>query len=739
MNVSINGSIYEFQSDYSHKNRSWQQKLVDFYTFQKIGHTDCFIKRSEIKPSAWNLLVKLRQEKPVFLPQVYDVAITKELNKEIFYHFTQKIEGETLVEAIKANKPIDLRKLLRHIAQALGKLHQLGFWFSDLNEENIFVGADGNYYLIDLDSCWELAVKPNPMSNELGFVPGKAQEFVIAVIDFYKKIAGQKNFDFNTLVGNNLNYLQLLMIITKIAYYEEQKQLNSRFFYIGTNFKEVDFSQKLYKKCQLNAKGLFIKALSSNLFPEMVISTGKFITGEQILAKPKAKSELRARVGKTTSKKQKASKAATNTPPLQSKPKVVQLEKKSNNWTIAATILLLIFGGGGSFYGYQEYQFKEGLMLGNDYYYGANSEEKNYRRALASYEDALVYWSRFHHLADAKIDKIETESNIFIKEKETVINSLIDRGNLTSASRAIDKIKESHLYTYSIALETTALDKKLKIAKANKSLLAACKSGNINQLNTALADGADPNFKDDQNKPSIFWAAEKDNYSVFEKLVSKGANLQIKDRYSAGIYTYAKSKKIKDFLKSRGFGKFEYYDDFTSIKKFREDYNSYNDGKTYYSGSSLYVENTVDGNFYTKRTSFYELDLSYNYEVECKMKVLDYLGTGFLVGIVVGSNYESDMICLLINHNQQSKVSNRENGEWKNSLVSWTKINKISSQYSWIKMKAIKKNNSISFYIDDVYTGQIDTSNLKGNQFGFYTQSKAKIKVDYFKLTGFKK
>ena len=63
MQITINGKTVDQTSDYSHKNRNWNRKNIDAFSFQSINGVNCFIKRSETQPSAWNLLSNLKTKK----------------------------------------------------------------------------------------------------------------------------------------------------------------------------------------------------------------------------------------------------------------------------------------------------------------------------------------------------------------------------------------------------------------------------------------------------------------------------------------------------------------------------------------------------------------------------------------------------------------------------------------------------------------------------------------------------
>jgi len=244
MQISINNKTISFQPAYSKKSTAWKTKNKDAYSFQILEGVPCFIKRSESKPSAWPLLKSIQHKKTINCPDIYETVTTKENGKKIYYYFSQHIEGETVMEAIEQGKQIDIEVLVRDIAYALQFLHKSSYWFSDLNEENIFRGADGHYYLIDLDSCWSNSIQPTYEQEKKGGLPSKSQTFAKGIHQFLIEILNKKKTDFEKLNGINLNYLQLVFIATKLNYYYSHPNFN----YTSRNFLTVKLHQYLHNK-----------------------------------------------------------------------------------------------------------------------------------------------------------------------------------------------------------------------------------------------------------------------------------------------------------------------------------------------------------------------------------------------------------------------------------------------------------------------------------------------------------
>lgn len=284
MNVNINGQVFKWDSDYNPNNpQNWKKKLNDAFSFQKIAGVNCFVKRFESeKPLAYDLILKLKGINPVNMPKIYDIQQTKENNKIVYYLFTENVEGKTLKEQITAKEKFNIHKILPNILESLVFLHKWGFWFSDLNEENIYYSkSNDTYYLIDIDSCWEESIKPSPILNEKGFMPGLSQEHADVVLKFYREIMNNQQFFYTDISGKNLNYLQLLTILTKLEYYLEHRKTNPNFEFLKKhNFNNLH--RYLLYKNENYCKTVFTKALNGELLPPFILELGRYVTGEKV-------------------------------------------------------------------------------------------------------------------------------------------------------------------------------------------------------------------------------------------------------------------------------------------------------------------------------------------------------------------------------------------------------------------------------------------------------------------------
>ena len=285
MKLTINGRTYDYTSDYSLSNhQKWKVKLQDAYAFEQIGGVKCFVKRFANKPNAWDLLLQIKGKEALNMPNVYDAVIVSENNNTTYYLFTECFTGRTLKEQILANKSFDIKKILPDVLDSLLFIHEQNFWFSDLNEENIFCLDNGRYFLIDVDSAWHQSIRPNSDNTKEGGMPGASQEFANIALEFYREIQGKNSFLYHDIEGKNLNYLQLLGLLAKLDYYNDHRHTNINFKYAKKNFKALH--HHLLHKNETYCKNVFTRALNNTLGYGMVLGMGKFITNESAVPQP---------------------------------------------------------------------------------------------------------------------------------------------------------------------------------------------------------------------------------------------------------------------------------------------------------------------------------------------------------------------------------------------------------------------------------------------------------------------
>jgi len=259
--IIINGRNFKFDP-YS---VTWIQKR-DYYAFTSFDGIRCFIKKYEKKkPSAWGLIMSLIGQVGKNIPAVYDAIEDK--NTNTCYVFFEYIKGVTLKEYILNGDVISPNLVLIEIEKALSVIHSKGYWFSDFNEENIFItsGLLKKILLIDIDSCWQSSIAPNHISNEVGGIPGAAQNIGRHVLEFYSKYLNdsQNVIKYQDLPGRNFNYLQLLVLCVKLNIFQNRKLIENTFQYIHpANFKDL---QKNIHDCDPDySKGVFTLSKNAN-------------------------------------------------------------------------------------------------------------------------------------------------------------------------------------------------------------------------------------------------------------------------------------------------------------------------------------------------------------------------------------------------------------------------------------------------------------------------------------------
>jgi len=243
----------------------WKMKR-DYFAFATLEGTKCFIKKyAGKKPSAWELIISLIGQGDTCMPMVYDAVYDKVSNS--YYVFLEWIKGITLKEYILNGDMITPIKVMTDLDLALSIIHSKGFWFSDFNEENIFItsGYIKKVLLIDVDSCWKSSIYPNHISNDEGGIPGAAQNIGRHVLEFYSKYLHNANnpIMYKDLPGSNFNYLQLLVLCVKLNIFQNRKKIDATFQYIRPDsFRDM---QKIIHDCDANySKGVFTLSKDKN-------------------------------------------------------------------------------------------------------------------------------------------------------------------------------------------------------------------------------------------------------------------------------------------------------------------------------------------------------------------------------------------------------------------------------------------------------------------------------------------
>jgi hypothetical protein len=148
-------------------------------------------------------------------------------------------------------------------------LHNNGFWFSDFNDENIFVvplplnNKKANYFLIDVDSCWDNNIMP--ANRGIGSMPGKTGNYNLLLYDFYTKVLQKPQFQYSELTGKNINYLQLISVIAHIEFFKKEQKLNSKLNYFAFGKMYSTLYEFVLNTNPTYAKNVFTIALKNQL------------------------------------------------------------------------------------------------------------------------------------------------------------------------------------------------------------------------------------------------------------------------------------------------------------------------------------------------------------------------------------------------------------------------------------------------------------------------------------------
>ncbi|MDL2312689.1 hypothetical protein LJC68_07420 [Bacteroidales bacterium OttesenSCG-928-B11] len=256
--VTIQGKNIDFDPE----RIEWFIKR-DSYSFPVIDGFDCFVKKYVgKKPSAWELIVSIIGQENTNMPMVYDTVYDSTQNT--YYVFMERIRGVTLKEYILNGDVVKPQDLYSQIETALSVIHSKGFWFSDFNEENIFVrsGFIKRFMLIDVDSCWHKSITPNHIPNEQGGIPGASQNTARFILDYYHKYLNQP-IQYKDIQGSNMNILQLLFLSIKLNIFKERIRLDQSFKYFAKN--SFNNLEDIVWNCEENySKGVFSLAKMKN-------------------------------------------------------------------------------------------------------------------------------------------------------------------------------------------------------------------------------------------------------------------------------------------------------------------------------------------------------------------------------------------------------------------------------------------------------------------------------------------
>jgi serine/threonine protein kinase len=266
------GTVQGVEHDLKY-DTSWESQMKEHFKIgEMIGGVNCFVKRYDQRvPTANMLLYRLaddtsKQITVSNLPKVYDLAQRMEGHRRVHYYVTECLDGAILEDFLRRNPAdtIHLKVLYLHLSKALKEIHNRNFWFSDFNAKNIFYTPQSTeFYLIDVDSAWSNDYRPVGNANDLGGLPGASLAYAGMAENMYRTKLGLPNFNYNQLTGNVLNYLQLLMFIGHLRYYQHL-QISDKRLPFGHARNEDVILQSIYNLDMTLCKAVFNKASEGN-------------------------------------------------------------------------------------------------------------------------------------------------------------------------------------------------------------------------------------------------------------------------------------------------------------------------------------------------------------------------------------------------------------------------------------------------------------------------------------------
>jgi ankyrin repeat protein len=85
--------------------------------------------------------------------------------------------------------------------------------------------------------------------------------------------------------------------------------------------------------------------------------------------------------------------------------------------------------------------------------------------------------------------------------------------------------------------------------KLSKAFFVAVRKGDVVAVQSALADGADPNGRDEYQLTPLMWAARRGHFSVFSELMKAGADLNAVDLTKSTFLHHAVLFRHLEFLR----------------------------------------------------------------------------------------------------------------------------------------------------------------------------------------------
>ncbi|WP_206675637.1 Sel1-like repeat-containing protein kinase family protein, partial [Capnocytophaga canis] len=406
MNVNINNHTFEYHSDFDPFNKSnngWKKQNVDAYKFQSFGATKVFIKRMESPSkyiSGFGFLQKVKGKKFHSLPMIYDLVETRENDKTVYYLFQEAISGRTLEEVMKHDVlKLNIQRFLRDIYEGFEAIRQQGYWFSDFVEKNIFVGDEGGYYLIDLDSVVSLDILPMADHHFLGTIN---RNYKNAIASFWYKDTFGYSFPLvrDYLKGDTINVLELLIFMGQLRYFMDH--LKSSDFLAAETRKQVpkyllQLDESKTKNCFISAfsfEGLHQKPLEYGVL-ENYIKTVLFPTQEIISVDFNKKSITNKPIEPPIPIPPiPIPPIPIPPPPVPPVPPTPPKKRKYKGWLVAAVSLILVYVFGNKIY---EWTYDTEALYEQTVSHSSKNEHEKAYDTEALYEQTVSHSSKNEH------------------------------------------------------------------------------------------------------------------------------------------------------------------------------------------------------------------------------------------------------------------------------------------------------------------------------------------------------
>jgi len=145
-----------------------------------------------------------------------------------------------------------------------------------------------------------------------------------------------------------------------------------------------------------------------------------------------------------------------------------------------------------------------------------------------------------------------------------------------------------------------------------------------------------------------------------------------------------------------------------------------------------YFEHKRDDKNWNVTTREIDINTSKDFEIETSFQRISGKKSR-AVGLIFGTK-DSDNTYHFALSNKQFRVSEKRNGSFTN-MKNWTISSSIkTSYYDFNRLKVKKRNNTVSFYINDTFVYSMNFKSFFGKKIGILVYNEQKIAVDYFRV-----